>query len=105
MAEPPTKSLRQIRHDLRNELGNIRSAAFYIRRRLGGTDAYRADPRIERFFEIIDAAVSRAGEIVETGLEPSTTSTASDIATASTEARAELVDDLGPVGVVRRGAP
>lgn len=46
-----------VRHDLRNNLGSIRNAAFYLRRRVQGTDLWVTDARVPQFFALIDESV------------------------------------------------
>lgn len=53
-----------LRHDLRNKLAVIRNAAFYIRRRLAGTEAWRADPRLEELSGVIQTEATRANELI-----------------------------------------
>lgn len=92
MHEPTNKNLREVRHDLRNELSSIRNAAFYIRRRLSATDAYLSDPRIHQFFDLIESSISRASDIVEVGLE-SRPDERTTVAYTSTRERFLVVED------------
>lgn len=46
-----------IRHELRNNLGSIRNAAFYLRRRVQGTELWGSDARVPQFFSLIDESV------------------------------------------------
>ncbi|HID77980.1 MAG TPA: PAS domain S-box protein [Planctomycetaceae bacterium] len=48
-----------IAHDLRNPLGSIRNAAFYLKRHLGAEHA-----RIRPFLDLIDEEVQKADEII-----------------------------------------
>lgn len=98
MHEPSNKNLREVRHDLRNELSSIRNAAFYIRRRLMATDAYLSDPRIHQFFDLIESSISNASEIVEIGLESRTNERSVDAYT-STRERFLVVEDDDSNGV------
>jgi CheY-like chemotaxis protein len=58
-------AVAHLRHDVFNSLAAVRSAAYYIQRRVSGTEAWQSDPRIEQFFQLIaqqlDAAVARIG--------------------------------------------
>jgi signal transduction histidine kinase len=54
-----------LRHDLRNKLAAIRNAAFYIRRRLAETEAWRADPRLEELSGVIQSEATRANELID----------------------------------------
>jgi PAS domain S-box-containing protein len=53
-----------ISHDLRNPLGAIRNAWFYIQRRLAGSALAASDPRISRFSELIDRDLTRCNNII-----------------------------------------
>jgi signal transduction histidine kinase len=52
------------RHDLRNRLASIGGAAFYLRRRVATTPLWASDPRIERFFEVIDEEVATSTSLL-----------------------------------------
>ena len=51
-------------HELRNPLGAIKNAVFYIRRRLTKTDLPTIEPRIPEFLNLIDEEVDAAVKIV-----------------------------------------
>jgi len=51
-------------HELRNPLGAIKNAVFYIRRRLAKTDLPTIEPRIPEFLNLIDEEVDAAVKIV-----------------------------------------
>jgi len=51
-------------HELRNPLGAIKNAVFYIRRRLTKTDLPTIEPRISEFLNLIDEEVDAAVKIV-----------------------------------------
>ncbi|WP_394848333.1 hypothetical protein LZC95_12830 [Pendulispora brunnea] len=53
-----------VRHDLRNRLGNIRNAAFWLRRRFEGVPQAE-DPRVGTFFSLIDEEVFAADSLLE----------------------------------------
>ncbi|WP_394827021.1 hypothetical protein [Pendulispora albinea] len=53
-----------VRHDLRNRLGNIRNAAFWLRRRFEGVRESE-DPRVATFFSLIDEEVFAADGLLE----------------------------------------
>ncbi|HWL85841.1 MAG TPA: hypothetical protein VNO21_08570 [Polyangiaceae bacterium] len=53
-----------VRHDLRNRLGNIRNAAFWLRRRFEGLREAE-DPRVGTFFSLIDEEVFAADALLE----------------------------------------
>lgn len=49
-----------IRHDVRNKLAAIRQAAYYLRTKTQATDVWAKDPRMARFFDLIDEQVDAA---------------------------------------------
>jgi signal transduction histidine kinase len=51
-------------HELRNPLGAIKNAAFYIRRRAGNTDLPKTEPRVMEFLSIIDEEVNSANKVI-----------------------------------------
>jgi signal transduction histidine kinase len=57
-----------LRHRLRNKLGTIRNAVFYIKRQTTGSEAWAADPRIKDFFDVIDEEISAADALVLDGV-------------------------------------
>jgi signal transduction histidine kinase len=59
--------LAGLRHDIGNRLAAVRNAAFYIRRRLSGSDACADDPRIERFLMVIDDEAAAAHASLQAG--------------------------------------
>ena len=53
-----------IRHDLRNKLGAIRNAAFYLRKRMEPIEAYATDPRAAHMFALIEQTLKQADDLV-----------------------------------------
>jgi signal transduction histidine kinase len=51
-------------HELRNPLGAIKNAGFYIRRRLGNTELPTTEPRVMEFLGIIDEEVNSANKVI-----------------------------------------
>ena len=51
-------------HELRNPLGAIRNAVFYVRRRIGNTDLPTTEPRVLEFLDIIDEEVNAANKVI-----------------------------------------
>ncbi len=51
-------------HELRNPLGAIKNAVFYIRRRLAKTDLPTTEPRAFEFLGIIDEEVDAANKVI-----------------------------------------
>lgn len=54
-----------LRHDLRNKLASVRSAEFYVRRRLRSTEAWQADPRLEELSGVIQDEMRSANELLD----------------------------------------
>jgi PAS domain S-box-containing protein len=53
-----------ISHDLRNPLGSIRNAWYYIRRKLEASQLFSNDPRIPRLSSLIEGELGRCVEII-----------------------------------------
>ena len=53
-----------ISHDLRNPLGSIRNAWYYIRRKLEAAEVFPADPRFLRFSNLIESELGRCVNII-----------------------------------------
>jgi len=51
-------------HELRNPLGAIKNAGFYIRRRLANTDLLNTEPRVMEFLNLIDEEVNSANKVI-----------------------------------------
>lgn len=51
-------------HELRNPLGAIKNAIFYIRRKVGKTDLLAAEPRVAEFLDLIDAEIGSANKVI-----------------------------------------
>jgi PAS domain S-box-containing protein len=51
-------------HELRNPLGAIKNAGFYIRRRVANTDIPSTEPRVMEFLDIIDEEVNSANKVI-----------------------------------------
>jgi len=51
-------------HELRNPLGAIKNASFYIRRRVANTDLPNTEPRVMEFLRIIDEEVNSANKVI-----------------------------------------
>ena len=56
------------RHDLRNRLGSIRNAAFYLERRTEPTALWSLDERVPRFFALIQEQIVGAMTLLDGGL-------------------------------------
>ncbi len=57
-------ALAGVRHDVRNRLAAVRQAAFFLRNKTRPHDASVADPRIDRFFALIDEEIDRANSLL-----------------------------------------
>ena len=51
-------------HELRNPLGAIKNAAFYVRRKVARTDLPTTEPRVPEFLDIIDGEVNAANKVI-----------------------------------------
>lgn len=57
-----------MRHEVRNKLGTLRNASFYIRRKVEGSPAWTDDLRVPRFFQIIETEIASIDQIVTAGM-------------------------------------
>ncbi|MEZ0229816.1 MAG: ATP-binding protein, partial [Planctomycetota bacterium] len=53
-----------VAHDLRNPLGAIRNAWFFISKKVSLAEAAKADPRVARMGELIDGELNRCAKII-----------------------------------------
>jgi len=51
-------------HELRNPLGSIKNAVFYVRNRIANTDLPTSEPRLVEFLDIIDDEVNAANKVI-----------------------------------------
>jgi signal transduction histidine kinase len=51
-------------HELRNPLGAIQNAVFYVRRRIANTDLPNTEPRVMEFLDLIDDQVNVATKVI-----------------------------------------
>jgi PAS domain S-box-containing protein len=51
-------------HELRNPLGAIKNAAFYVRRRIAKSDLPTSEPKVLEFLDIIDGEVRGANKVI-----------------------------------------
>jgi signal transduction histidine kinase len=62
-----------LRHDLRNRFSSIRNAAYYLMRQTQKAELWKADPKMEMLFQMIDSELASAEELLSarglTGLE------------------------------------
>jgi signal transduction histidine kinase len=53
-----------LRHDLRNRFSSIRNAAYYLMRQTQKAELWKADPRMEILFQMIDSELASAEELL-----------------------------------------
>jgi len=53
-----------VAHELRNPLGAIKNAAFYVRRRIAKTDLPTTEPKAMEFLNLIDDEVNAANKVI-----------------------------------------
>ena len=53
-----------VAHDLRNPLGAINNAVYYVKRRLGTIPEVQSNPRIGQFLQIIEEETEHSGKII-----------------------------------------
>ena len=53
-----------VTHDLRNPLGAIKLAVYYLKRRLVGSEVARSNPKIGEFLKIVDDEVEHSNQII-----------------------------------------
>ena len=53
-----------VAHDLRNPLGAIKNAIYYLNRKLGANEEARQNPRIKQFLNIIEEEVDHSNQII-----------------------------------------
>ncbi len=53
--------LSTLRHDIRNKLAAVRQAAFYLKTKTSSTELWDANPRVQKFFALIDSELETAG--------------------------------------------
>jgi C4-dicarboxylate-specific signal transduction histidine kinase len=66
-AEEGTSALR---HDIRNKLTTVRNGAFFVRQKLKGQPVLTAEPRLERFLQLIDDELEALGSKLASRLVP-----------------------------------
>jgi signal transduction histidine kinase len=53
-----------VAHDLRNPLGAINNAVYYLRRRLGASEVAQSNPKIGQFLQVIEDEVQHSNRII-----------------------------------------
>jgi signal transduction histidine kinase len=53
-----------VAHDLRNPLGAIKNAVFYLNRKLDGTEVVQSNPRIGQFMQVMHEEVEHCNQII-----------------------------------------
>jgi PAS domain S-box-containing protein len=51
-------------HELRNPLGAIKNAVFYVRRKIAGSELSATEPKVLEFLDIIDGEVGSANKVI-----------------------------------------
>jgi signal transduction histidine kinase len=95
-----------MRHDVRNKLAAIRQAAYYLKTKSQTTELWESDPRMARFFGLIDAQVDEADALFGAtpfleklhARDPSPRSTSALIEGAVAAAGAAGRITVGPIG-------
>ena len=55
---------RGVAHELRNPLGAIKNATYYIKKRLLGSDLLKDEPRVGEFLEIMDEEIETSDQVI-----------------------------------------
>ena len=53
-----------VAHDLRNPLGAVKNAIFYLKKKLGDSEEARSNPRVGQFLQMIDDEVDHSNRII-----------------------------------------
>ena len=53
-----------VAHDLRNPLGAIKNAVYYLTKKLSASELAQSDPRIGEFLQIVDEEVEHSNQII-----------------------------------------
>jgi signal transduction histidine kinase len=94
-----------ISHDLRNPLGAIRNAWYYIRRKLEATEVFSADPRLLRFSNLVESELTRCativGDLLDFTRDPPLRRVQCQIEALVNEAISVVQTSSGPIGITR----
>lgn len=63
-----TVATSSMRHDLRNKLGSLRNATYFLKRKLDGQPVWRDDVRVPRFFQIMESELTGADQVLASGM-------------------------------------
>lgn len=88
-----------MRHEVRNKLGTLRNASFYIRRKVEGSPAWNDDVRVPRFFQIIETEIAAIDQIVTAGMSQMLTEPALEPVDAGSVARGVVEQRVVPTQV------
>lgn len=88
-----------MRHDLRNKLGSLRNATFFLKRKLDGQPVWRDDVRVPRFFQIMESELAAADEIMTSGLSEVLSEPQPESVDVAAVVRAALEMRPAPAGV------
>ena len=78
-----------VAHDLRNPLGAINNAIYYLKKKLGPSDIAQSNPRISQFLQIAEEEVEHSNQIISDLM----TFTRVDVSSLSATNLAEAVDN------------
>jgi signal transduction histidine kinase len=88
-----------MRHDLRNKLGSLRNATFFLKRKLEGQSIWRDDVRVPRFIQIMESELSAADEIMTAGMTETLGEPRAEPVDAAAVVRAAVEMRAPPAGV------
>ncbi|HUS67500.1 MAG TPA: HAMP domain-containing sensor histidine kinase [Kofleriaceae bacterium] len=94
-----------MRHEVRNKLGTLRNASFYIRRKVEGSEAWKEDVRVPRFFQIIEGEIAAIDQIVTAGVGHVLAEPVIEPIDAGSVAREVVARRLVPAGVTLTAPP
>jgi signal transduction histidine kinase len=57
-----------VRHELRNRLGAIRNSSYFLKRKVEGTQLWESEPRVAKFFGLIEDEVVAADALIRAKL-------------------------------------
>ena len=89
-----------VAHDLRNPLGAIKNAVYYLKGKLGASELAKSNPRIGQFLQILDEQVERSNTVITDLIDfsrvilPSLSSTVLENVIESTLSSMEVNDNV-----------
>src|SRR5688572_30541239 len=61
-----------LRHAVRNKLASVRNATYYLKRRTSSTPLWTEDPRVQKFFELIESELGGVETLLSEPTDPLT---------------------------------